>query len=58
MEQYRGKHLETPRFVTIFPDIADLWNLNTDISLTLDNDTKKCFYKSLKGPETLRSVDS
>ena len=43
MEQYRGKHLETPRFVTIFPDIAHLWNLNTDISLKLDNDKKNNF---------------
>ena len=40
MEQYRGKHFETRRFFTIFPDFAHLWNLNTDITLKLDDDKK------------------
>ena len=40
IDQYRGKHFKTPRFFTNFPDFAHLWNLNTDISLKLDNDKK------------------
>ena len=49
MEQYLGKHFETPRFFTNFPDFAHMWNLNTDISLTLDNDKKKMILYNLKG---------
>ena len=57
IDQYRGKQFKTPRFFKNFPDFAHLWNLNTDISLKLDNDLRKWFYTIIKGPETLWSVD-